>query len=243
MKMDTRVLPDLDAVSRAALGELLRSMRDAFKERGVFAIALAGGRTPAKMYDLWAHAEGQGARTQWDKVHLFWGDERYVSQTDPLSNYRMAREVLIEHVPIPPANVHPMPGPENFATPEKAAEAYEAELRKFFGSAPPVLDVQLLGLGVEGHTASLFPGSPALEEKKRWVAAVEAPAKPPQRLTLTPVVLNQARNTFFLVCGADKREIIAALRDEPASGPSQYPAGIIRPEGRVLWFLDNAAEG
>jgi 6-phosphogluconolactonase len=243
MKMDTRVLPDLDAVSRAALGELLRSMRDAVKERGVFAIALAGGRTPAKMYDLWAHAEGQGARTQWDKVHLFWGDERYVPRTDPLSNYRMARETLIEHVPIPPLNVHPMAGPEDFATPEKAAEAYEAELRKFFGSAPPILDVQLLGLGVEGHTASLFPGSPALEEKKRWVAAVEAPAKPPQRLTLTPVVLNQARNTFFLVCGADKHEIIVALRSEPESKLSRYPASMIRPEGRVLWFLDKAAEG
>jgi 6-phosphogluconolactonase len=243
MKMDTRVFPDLEAVSRAALGELLHSMRDAVKERGVFAVALAGGRTPAKMYDLWAHAEGQGARTQWDKVHLFWGDERYVPQTDPLSNYRMTRETLIEHVPIPAANVHPMRGPEDFPTPEKAAEAYEAELRKFFASTPPAFDVQLLGLGVEGHTASLFPGSPALEEKKRWVAAVEAPAKPPQRLTLTPVVLNQARNTFFLVVGADKREIIAALQDEPASKPSQYPAGIIRPEGRVLWFLDKAAGG
>ena len=243
MKMDTRVFPDLDAVSRAALWELLHSMRVAIKERGQFAIALAGGRTPARMYDLWAHAEGRGVLTQWDKVHLFWGDERYVPQTDPLSNYRMTRETLIEHVPIPPANVHPMRGPEDFPTPDKAAEGYEAELRKFFGSAPPAFDVQLLGLGVEGHTASLFPGSPALGEKKRWVAAVEAPANPPQRLTLTPVVLNQARNTFFLVVGADKREIIATLRDEPASRPSQYPAGMIQPVGRVLWFLDKAAEG
>jgi 6-phosphogluconolactonase len=241
--MDTRVLPDLDAVSRAALGEVLRALRDAIKARGRFTIALAGGRTPARMYALWAHTQSQGEPVPWDRVHLFWGDERYVPHTDPMSNYRMARETLIAHVPIPPGNVHPMPGPEQFATPEKAAEDYDAELRKFFGSAPPALDVQLLGLGVEGHTASLFPGSPALEEKQRWVAAVEAPAKPPQRLTLTPVVLNQARNTFFLVVGADKREIIAALRNEPASKPSQYPAGMIRPEGRVLWFLDKAAEG
>jgi len=241
--MDTRVLPDLDAVSRAALDEVLRVLRDAIRDRGQFAIALAGGRTPARMYALWAQTQSPGEPIPWDKVHLFWGDERYVPHTDPMSNYRMARETLIAQVPIPAANVHPMPGPEHFATPEKAAEAYEAELRKFFGSAPPALDVQLLGLGVEGHTASLFPGSPALEDKKRWVAAVEAPAKPPQRLTLTPVVLNQARNTFFLVVGADKREIIAALRSEPASKPSQYPAGMIRPEGRVLWFLDKAAEG
>ena len=243
MKMDTRVLPDLDAVSRAALEELLRAMRDAIEERGRFTIALAGGHTPAKMYALWVDAKSRGVRTPWDKVHLFWGDERYVPHTDPLSNYRMARETLIAHVPIPPANVHPMPAPEAFATPEKAAEAYEAELRKYFGSAPPALDLQLLGLGVEGHTAALFPGSPALEEKMRWVAAIEVPAKPPQRLTLTPVLLNQAQNTFFLVCGADKREIIGALRSEPTSRPSQYPAGMIRPEGRVLWFLDNAAEG
>jgi 6-phosphogluconolactonase len=241
MEMDSRVFPDLDAVSRGALNEVRRAFRDAIEERGRFAIALAGGRTPANMYGLWAHEQGQGAPVPWEKVHLFWGDERYVPHTDPMSNYRMARETLIAYLPIPGANVHPMPGPENFPTPEKAAEAYEAELRMFFGSSPPAFDVQLLGLGVEGHTASLFPGSPALEEKKRWVVAVEAPAKPSRRLTLTPVVLNQARNTFFLVCGADKREIVAALRDEPAKGPSQYPAGNIRPAGRVLWFLDTAA--
>jgi 6-phosphogluconolactonase len=239
MKMDIQVFPDLDAVSRAALEELLRAMRDALKERGRFAIALAGGHTPAKLYALWAAAKGS---TQWNQVHLFWGDERYVPHTDSLSNYRMAVETLISHVPIPPANVHPMPGPEGFATPEKAAQAYEAELRKFFGSAPPAFDLQLLGLGVEGHTASLFPGSPALDEKKRWVAAVDVPAKPPQRLTLTPVVLNQGRNTLFSACGVDKQEIIAALRNEPESKPSQYPAGMIRPAGRVLWFLDKAAE-
>jgi 6-phosphogluconolactonase len=239
MIMDTQVSPDLDALSRAALAELLHTLRDAVKQRGRFAIALAGGKTPAKLYTLWAHAENHGVHTPWDKVHLFWGDERYVAANSPLRNYRMARETLIEQVPIPAANVHPMP--TDYPQPAKAAEAYEDELRKFFGTEPPAFDLQLLGLGVEGHTASLFPGSAALEEKKRWVAAVEAPAMPPLRLTLTPVVLNQARNTFFLVGGADKREIIGALRDEPATKPSQYPAGIIRPDGRVLWFLDQAA--
>ncbi|HXQ26726.1 MAG TPA: 6-phosphogluconolactonase [Candidatus Acidoferrales bacterium] len=241
--MDTRVFPDLEALSRGALDELLRTMGDAVRERGRFTIALAGGRTPAKLYELWVQAEARGARTPWDSVHLFWGDERFVPHDDLLSNYRMAREALIAHVPIPAANVHPMPGSKQFATPEEAAEAYESDLRKFFGSAAPVFDLQLLGLGVEGHTASLFPGSPALEEKKRWVAAVEAPAKPSQRLTLTPVVLNQGRNTFFLVSGRDKKEIIGALRSEPDSRPSQYPAGRIKPAGRVTWFLDEAARG
>ncbi|MBZ5695268.1 MAG: 6-phosphogluconolactonase [Acidobacteriia bacterium] len=243
MKMDTRVFPDLEALSRGALDELLKTMGDAVKQRGRFTIALAGGRTPAKLYELWARAESEGAHTPWDSVHLFWGDERFVPHDDLLSNYRMAREALIAHVPIPADNVHPMPGPKEFKTPAEAAEAYESDLRKFFGSGAPAFDLQLLGLGVEGHTASLFPGSPALEEKKRWVAAVEAPAKPSERLTLTPVVLNQGRDTFFLVSGGDKKEIIEALRNEPESRLSKYPAGRIKPAGRVMWFLDKAAQG
>jgi 6-phosphogluconolactonase len=237
--MDTRVCTDLDALSRAALEEFLRTLKDALAKRDRFAVALSGGHTPAKMYTLWAHAEEYGVRTPWDRVHLFWGDERYVAHEDPLSNCHMAREALIDHVGIPAANVHPMP--TNYPEPQDAARAYEDELRKFFGSGPPELDVQLLGLGVEGHTASLFPGSPALDEKDHWVAAVEAPVKPAQRLTLTPVVLNRGRNTFFLVSGKGKREILSALRDEPASEPSQYPAGRIRPSGRVIWFLDQTA--
>ncbi|HKV04217.1 MAG TPA: 6-phosphogluconolactonase [Candidatus Acidoferrales bacterium] len=239
--MDSRVFPDIDALSRAALEELLRTLQDAVRQRGRFAIALAGGRTPAKLYALWAHAAEHGVRTPWDRVHLFWGDERYVPASSPFRNYRMARETLITGVPIPAANVHPMP--TDFPKPDRAAEAYESDLRSFFGAAAPAFDLQLLGLGVEGHTASLFPGSPALEEKQRWVAAVEVPAKPPQRLTLTPVVLNQARNTLFLVSGADKREIIGALRSEPDAQQSQYPAGRIQPAGRVVWMLDQAAEG
>lgn len=241
MRMDTRIFQDGDALSRAALEELQRIVSDAVKERGRFAIALAGGHTPAKLYQMWAQT-GKGAmRTPWERVHLFWGDERYVQRDDPASNYRMARESLIAHVPIPKENVHAMP--TDAPQPEKAAEAYEAELRRFFGAAPPAFDLQLLGLGVEGHTASLFPGSPALEEKERWVTAVEAPAKPPQRLTLTLPVLNQGRNTFFLVVGEDKRKIIAALRGDASSGPSPYPAARIQPRGPVVWFLDKAAAG
>lgn len=172
---------------------------------------------------------------------MFWGDERYVPADDPLSNFRMTREML-SHVPIPAANVHP--APTSLPTPEKAAEAYDAQLRGFFGADQPVFDVTLLGLGPEGHTASLFPGSPALEEKQRWVVAVQVAAKPPNRLTFTLPVLNRSRNTYFLVAGKDKREILAALRSQPDSPPSQYPAGRVRPiDGRVLWFLDQAAAG
>jgi 6-phosphogluconolactonase len=239
MKLDTRVYPDLDALSRAAVEEVLRVVANSVPAHGRCAIALSGGHTPARMYALWA-AE-YNAQTPWDKVHLFWGDERFVPQHDPQSNYRMARETFLARVQIPAGNVHPVP--TNFSQPQLAAEAYEAELRKFFRSAPPAFDVQLLGLGGEGHTASLFPGSPALDEKQRWVVAVHAPAEPPDRLTLTPVVLNCGRNTFFLVAGENKREILAALRSEPESKLSEYPAARIRPSGRVLWFLDQAAAG
>jgi 6-phosphogluconolactonase len=241
MKMDTRIFPDGDALSRAALDELLRIVSYAVKERGRFAIVLAGGHTPAKLYQMWAQGEKSGARTPWEAVHLFWGDERYVPPSDPASNYRMVRESLIARVPIPADNVHPMP--TDALQPEKAAEAYEAELLRFFGASAPAFDLQLLGLGVEGHTASLFPGSPALEEKVRRVAAVVAPANPPQRLTLTLPVLNQARNTFFLVTGADKRAIIGDLRGESVEGSSRYPAARVQPSGPVLWFLDKAAAG
>jgi 6-phosphogluconolactonase len=236
MKMDARIFPDIDALSRSALEQALLILQESVTLRGRFAIALSGGRTPAKLYSLWAQAEKQARHTPWDRVHLFWGDERYVPPDDPQSNYRMARETLIAHVPIPESNVHAVP--TNLPSPEQAAEAYESELHRFFGSGPAAFDLQLLGLGPEGHTASLFPGSPALEERQRWVMAVEVPAQPPLRLTLTPAVLNCGRNTFFLIAGVDKREIIAALRNEPNSAPSKYPAGRIQPLGPVIWFLD-----
>jgi 6-phosphogluconolactonase len=241
MKLDARVLPDLVSLSRAVLEETFPIIQEAVTKRGRFAIALSGGHTPGKMYSLWAQTEQYRNKTPWDRVHLFWSDERFVPADDPRSNYRMARETLISQVPIPAENVHPMP--TNLSSPEECARAYETELLKFFGSEPPAFDVQLLGIGDEGHTASLFPGSPALGEKVRWVAAVRVAAEPPQRITLTPVVLNQGRNTFFLVAGEGKRAILSAIRDELASKPSQYPAARIHPAREPVWFLDQAAAG
>lgn len=239
--MDERVFEDLDALSHAALRELQRIAREAVQKRGRFAVALAGGRTPAKLYSLWAQTDAKAAGAPWDRVHLFWGDERFVDHDDLLSNYRMTREALLSRAPIPVENIHPMP--TDCGSPDDCAAAYEADLRKFFGAEPPAFDLQLLGLGPEGHTASLFPGSAALEEQVHWVAAVEAAATPHQRLTLTPVVLNQGRNTWFLVAGADKRQIVQALRDqgEGARSASPYPAARLQPDGAVVWFLDRAA--
>ncbi|HVB87923.1 MAG TPA: 6-phosphogluconolactonase [Candidatus Dormibacteraeota bacterium] len=239
MKMDERVYDDLDALSDAALEELLVIAKDAVRQRGRFAIALSGGRTPAKLYSLWAQVDAPAAGVPWERVHLFWGDERFVDHDDLLSNYRMTREALLSRIVIPAENVHAMP--TDCAQLDDCASAYEDELRKFFGTAAPAFDMQLLGLGPEGHTASLFPGSPLLEEKTRWVAAVEAPATPRQRLTLTPVVLNEGRNTWFLVSGADKRKIVEALRAEEDPKSSEYPAARIQPAGKVLWFMDRVA--
>lgn len=240
MKLNTRVSPDLDSLSRAALEEVLSNLHDAVKLRGRFAIALSGGHTPKKMYALWAQDQKYRTETPWDRVYMFWGDERFVGPDDPLSNYRMTRDALIAHVPIPPANVHP--APTNLPTPQAAAAAYDADLRKFFGNSAPAFDVTLLGIGPEGHTASLFPGSPALDETKKWVEAVTVQATPPNRLTFTLPVLNQSRNTYFLAAGEGKKEILDALRAEPDPAHSQYPAARIQPaDGRVIWFLDEPA--
>lgn len=237
MKMETRVFADTAALSHGALEEIHKILAEAIAQRGRACLALSGGHTPAQMYALWA-AEYH-SRTPWDRLHFFWGDERYVAQDNPLSNYRMAYETLISRVPIPASNVHPYP--TSLPQPQAAADAYEAELRAYFAGAPPEFDVQLLGIGEEGHTASLFPGSPALEERQRWVAAVEVPATPPRRLTLTPVVLNLSCHTLFLVEGENKREILGKIRRESNPQTSPYPAARIRPSGEVLWFLDQAA--
>jgi 6-phosphogluconolactonase len=239
MKPDTRVLPDLVSLSRAVLEEIFPIIEEAIAKRGKFSIALSGGHTPEKMYSLWAHTEQYRDKTPWDRVHLFWSDERYVPSDSSLSNYHMARETFISSVPIPAENVHPVP--TNLSPPEECARAYETELLKFFGSESPAFDAQLLGIGPEGHTASLFPNSPALDEKSRWVVAVHVPAEPPERITLTPVILNNGRNTFFLVAGENKRAILSAIRAESNSQTSQYPAARIHPPKEPVWFLDEAA--
>lgn len=239
MSMPIKVFPDIQALNSAVLEEINRQIAAAVSQRGRFAIALSGGHTPEQLYSLWANRDQSS--TPWDRIHLFWGDERYVPADDPLSNFRMTREALISRVPIPAANVHRLR--TDLPTPEETAADYDATLRTFFAAGAPQFDVQLMGLGEEGHTASLFPGSPALGEKKRWVMPVVAPANPPRRLTFTPVVLNQGRNTFFLVAGAGKREIIQKLRSEPEGKPSAYPARQLSPTGTVTWYLDQAAAG
>ncbi len=198
---------------------------------GRASLALAGGRTPRGVYEYIA---AQHADLSWERIHVYWGDERYVPHDRPDSNYRMARETLLDKVPIPPANVHPMPTDE--PSPDEAARVYENQLRDELGDEP-VFHVILLGLGADGHTASLFPGSPALAERDRWVLASEAPAEPKQRLTLTLPVINAARAVHFLVVGADKH---AALRCALEGG--DCPAALVRPKnGTLTWWVDQGA--
>ena len=208
--------------------------------KGPFAFNLSGGSTPKALYTLLA-ANAYRDRIDWPRVHVFFGDERFVPPDHPDSNFRMASEAMLAHVPIPLENVHAMPTTQG--SPEAAAAAYEATLKAFYGSealdpARPLFAVTLLGLGEDGHTASLFPGTAALRERGRWVTAVVG-AKPEPRISLTYPALDSSAALIFLVAGAGKREKLAALR----AGDLSLPAAHVQPVGDFYVFCDAAALG
>jgi 6-phosphogluconolactonase len=235
---EVRVFDNVAALMSAAAGEVERAARRAATERGRFAWALAGGSTPRDLYRLLA-GEPCRSRLPWNAIHFFWGDERHVPPDHAESNFRMAREAMLDAVPVPPENVHRIPAEEPDAA--RAATEYEATLRSFFQVSAgewPVFDLVLLGLGKEGHTASLFPGSPVIAERERLVAAPWVEAQKTVRITLTPPVLNHARRAMFLVAGGEKAEALHAVI-EGAREPERYPAQIV--EGNVLWMVDRAA--
>jgi len=234
-----RIFPDLNVLSRAVAENSLRIANEAVGARGRCLIALSGGRTPEKAYELWSTEFRE--KMPWAKTHFFWGDERFVAAEDAQSNYRMAREALFEDIPVPTGNVHPIA--TNFRDADEAARAYEKVLREFIAETGPSFDLLFLGVGGEGHTASLFPDSPALREEKRWVVGVRAPVEPPVRISLTFPILRRARETYFLLAGPDKREIVATLRRDAGSESRKLPVEMLRPEGEVIWFLDRAADG
>ena len=237
MKSDVRVLADVDELSLRAAEAAVRIINESVRSHGSFSIVLSGGNTPRTLYRLFSTRFRD--QIPWTKMHIFWGDERYVPLADSQSNYRMARETLLDAVPCPVGNVHPMP--TELPDPDLAAREYEKTLRNYFSEDWPRFDLVLLGLGEEGHTASLFPGSPAFNETQRWVVAVNAPAKPALRLTLTLPALTAAANIYFLVAGSNKAE---ALHHVLTGSPDakNYPAsGIRRAKGTVIWWLDRAA--
>lgn len=200
-----------------------------------FSVALSGGSTPRALYERLA-ANEMAERIPWEKVHLFWGDERCVPPDHPESNYGLTAAALLSRIPLPAENVHRIRGE---LPPAEAASLYEAELRAFFGETP-AFDLVFLGMGEDGHTASLFPGSPALAESVRWAVEVEHTAPPPplvSRVTLTFQVLNAARRVVFLVTGAAKAGMFAQVWHG-----ASFPAAQIRPQdGELLWLVDQAA--
>jgi 6-phosphogluconolactonase len=237
---DVRIVDTGDDLAEAAAREVLAAAEEAVAARGRFTIALAGGATPRESYERLAVPPLRD-RMPWARTWVFFGDERGVATDHRESNYRMAHAALLSKVPVPPGQVFRIQGETD--DPEAAAAAYARTITEAFGSPRGVLprfDLVLLGLGIDGHTASLFPGSPVLKETFRSVAAVHASAASiPQRFTLTLPILNAAARVVFLVSGAEKAKVVKA-----ALGPhgGTLPAGMVRPaDGRLLWLVDRAA--
>jgi 6-phosphogluconolactonase len=225
-----RVYPDAAALARAAAEHFVTLAARAAAARGLFTVALAGGSTPWATYALLA-TDAFAARVDWSRVYAFWGDERCVPPDHPESNYRMARQALLDHVPIPVPNIHRIRGE---LPPDQAAAAYRAELDAILGPGGR-FDLILLGMGSDGHTASLFPGTKALEERGRWVAANFVEKLDAWRVTLTLPAINATRQVTFLVSGADKAGTLARVR---AGDP--LPAGLVRPaEGELTWLVES----
>ena len=231
---DVRVFPDAQALSAAAAAWVADELRDSAAARSRASLVLSGGSTPQTMYELLATQFKN--RIPWPDVHAFWSDERYVPHGDPLSNYRMAKHALLDHVALPVEQVHPMP--TDFADPHAAARDYERTVTGFFSGVPPIFDVALLGIGADGHTASVFPGSPALTSP-RIALAVIAPAEPPSRLTLTLPIIAKARRIGVLVAGAGKT---AALAEALSGRTSALPAAALaRTASSLVWWVDRDA--
>jgi len=232
-----RIFQDMESLSQAAAEQFTVLSRQSISICGRFSVALSGGSTPHRLYQILANAPYR-ERIHWDAVHVFWSDERCVPEDDPRSNARMARQVLLNLVPIPAENVHPI---QCNLSPQDAAFQYEKELREFFSRQNPNFHLVLLGLGENGHIASLFPHTSFLNEQERWVSEVYIPELDMHRVTFTAPFINQASHVVFLVSGLDKAEVLEKVLEGPYQ-PHELPAQLIRPNGtHPLWLVDKAA--
>ena len=240
MTTETRVLADAASLARAAAEEVVRLAIEAVAARGRFMFVLAGGSTPKALYSLLAGDSRLNSTMPWTQTHFFWGDERHVPPDHAESNFRMAQETMLAHVPVPHEHIHRVRSEEPHAA--RAAEEYERTLRTVFGGeAMPRFDLILLGMGTDGHTASLFPGTSALLERQRWVLANWVPKLNTWRITFTAPLINNAANVLFLVAGADKAESLHAVLKGPRQ-PEVFPSQLVQPaDGRLLWLVDVAA--
>lgn len=235
------VFPDLDALSHATAERLMAVMQETLDEKERFTVALSGGSTPRRLYELLAGSYRD--QIDWAHTYLFWGDERFVPPNDPESNYRMAREALVDHVPISPDHVFPIP--TDTTLPEQAATTYAATLHSFFGDDQPAFDVMLLGIGEDGHTASLFPENHpnrALQpsDAPAWIEAVKAPPRyeTTDRITMTLPLINRSRHIFIQAAGTKKHDALRTILEDPAA---TLPAAYVRARDELVWFVDEAA--
>ncbi|MEW5977265.1 MAG: 6-phosphogluconolactonase [Acidobacteriota bacterium] len=233
------IVEDEGALAVRARREFLEAAESAVQRQGRCAVALAGGSTPKRLYGLLAEER----RTSfWGRIHFFWGDERWVPPGHPDSNYRMAWEILLSKIPIPAANIHPVP--TTLTSAAQTAESYEQTLRAFFAAKsgePPVFDLIWLGMGADGHTASLFPGTQALSERSRWAVAVPLEKPGVDRISLTLPVINAGKHVVFLVSGPDKSETLRTVLEDPGKAQA-LPAHHVRPtNGTLLWLVDKPA--
>ena len=234
MHKTVEVLPDLAALIERSLSITLAKIQTAIESRGLCTIALSGGSTPKPLYEAIA-----AQQLPWDKIHVFWGDERYVPPDHPDSNQLMARRAWLDSVDIPAQNVHPMPTDD--ADPADAARKYEAHLAEFFHLKTgefPALDVILLGMGDDGHTASLFPHTEALQVRDRVITVGSKDGQP--RITFTAPTINHGRCVMFVVAGANKRAALAEIF-APEADELSYPSRLVQPQGELWWLLDREA--
>ena len=254
MQRDVRILTNLDAIARRVAQEFVQAATAAVSEKGSFSVALSGGSTPEALYSLLANETALRAQLPWDKMYFYFGDERSVGPDDADSNFRMANETMLSKVPIKPEQVFRIRG--EYKESEKAAQEYDEALRSSFEIGKgkiavgkigegqfPRFDLVLLGMGNEGHTASLFPGTKALHETKRiavrnWVGKLYT-----NRITLTAPAINHAARVIFMVTGADKALALKGVLEGPYE-PEQLPAQMIQPSnGQLLWLVDTIAGG
>jgi 6-phosphogluconolactonase len=234
MNPNVEVLADKSALIQRSLELVQAKIEAAIQQRDRCTIALAGGSTPKPLYEALATLN-----LPWDKIHIFWGDERYVSPDNAESNQRMARDAWLDRVSFPPANIHPIPTQGN--DPAQDASQHEAQLQEFFAISPgefPNFDIILLGIGDDAHTASLFPHTTALQVRDRLVTVGNKDGQP--RITFTVPLINHAHNVFFLVAGASKQQALGQIFSIEAD-PVMYPARLIQPLGELWWLLDEPA--
>ncbi len=239
-----QVVPDAAALARAAANVFVDAASQAVRERGRFTVALSGGSTPKALYSLLVADSDLSSRVPWQQTYFFFGDERCVPPDDADSNFRTANEAMLAKMSIPSTRVFRMRG--EYENASKAAAEYEAELRKFFQLTPgrlPRFDLIMLGMGPDGHTASLFPGTKALKEKRKLVTSNWVGKFYTHRITMTAPVLNQAALVMFMVHGHDKAQPLKAVLEGPYE-PEQLPSQLIRPQsGALLWLVDESAAG